>query len=101
MWGQLVAAKATVPEEWVTALPVERLEPMLVGGALRDASRRIATIRDAHLHWATHLRSIVREQEEGAAARNAARAERWAAGRGAPPPAADGLQGTGRSPSFF
>ncbi len=67
MLAQLVAAKCTVPDAWVDALPVERLAPL--------------------------LRRLVREGEEcaGVAARDAARVARWQEGRGAPPPAAEAL----------
>ncbi len=51
----LVAGKGTVPDAWVDALPVEELDPL--------------------------LRRIVRNGEEGSAARDAARHLRWAAGR--------------------
>ncbi len=65
--AQLVAAKCTVPDQWVDALPVERLAPL--------------------------LRRIVREGEAGpgVAARDAARVARWEEGRGVPPPAAEEL----------
>jgi hypothetical protein len=65
--AQLIAAKSTVPDEWVDALPVERLAPL--------------------------LRRLVREGEEGAgvAARDAARVARWQEGRGDPPPATEAL----------
>eukprot|EP00661_Eupelagonemidae_sp_cell13_P011761 gene11761-biopygen358 len=57
LWAQLVAGKATIPQEWVDSLPVDRL--------------------------LAPLQRIVRHTEtrEYVAARNAARAARWEQGR--------------------